>query len=130
MQGTPTHAEVPHPHLPSRTPVVAAIAALLVGGAIASGVWWLTDNDVNILPESEPVTKVIVTQPVEPGAGTATKNEAGVAAAISGPVANEGGLSAGQLYGTSQYRIEVNPSTGYPAYPTPDSPNGPGARSD
>jgi hypothetical protein len=105
MQGVPTHAEVPHPHLPSRTPVVAAIAALLVGGAIATGVWWLTDNDVNILPQPEPAaTKVIVSQPVEPGAGTAVKDEAAVAAAISG---------------TS--RVDVNPSTGYPAYPLPSS---------
>jgi hypothetical protein len=140
MQGVPTHAEVPHPHVPSRAPVVAAIAALLVGGAIATGVWWLTDNDVNILPESEPVTRVIMTQPVEPGAGTAAKNEAGVAAAISGAVAGESGLSVGQRYGTAQYRVD--PSTGYatPASPpssygypspTPDrSQRGPGASTD
>jgi hypothetical protein len=141
MQSVPTHAEVPHPHLPSRTPVVAAIAALLVGGAIASGVWWLTDNDVSILPESEPATRVIVAQPVEPGAGTAAKNEAGVAAAVSGLAVEPGAGTAakdeagtasavGSLYGTSQYRAEVNPSTGYPAYPIPESPNGPGAGTD
>jgi hypothetical protein len=122
MQGVPTHAEVPHPPLPSRTPVVAAIAALLIGGAIATGVWWLTDNDVNLLPESEPATRVIVTQPVEPGAGTATKNEAGVAAAISGPVAGESGLSAGQHHGTTVYR--VNPSTGYASPAGPPSSSG------
>jgi hypothetical protein len=104
MQGVPTHAEVPHPHVPSQAPVVAAIAALLIGGAIATGAWWLTDNDVNLLPESDPATRVITTQPVAPGAGTAAKNEAGVAAAISG---------------TS--RVDVNPSTGYPAYPLPSS---------
>jgi hypothetical protein len=151
MQAAPTHAEVAHPQLPSRTPVVAAIAALLVGGAIATGVWWLTDNDVNILPQSEPATRVIVTQPVQPGAGTAAKNEAGVAAAVGGlavqpgagtAAKNESGTAAavGSQYGTSQYR--VNPSTGYasPASPlssygypspTPDtSQKGPGARTD
>jgi hypothetical protein len=145
MQGVPTHAEVPHPHVPSRAPVVAAIAALLVGGAIATGVWWLTDNDVNILPESEPATRVIVTQPVEPGAGTAAKNEAGVAAAvgglaaapgagtaakneagvaaaISGSVAGESGLSVGQRYGTAQYRVD--PSTGYATPASPPSSYG------
>ena len=141
MQSVSTHAEVSHP-LPSRTPVVAAIAALLIGGAIATGVWWLTDNDVSILPESEPVTRVIVAQPIQPGAGTAAKNEAGVAAAVGGLAAGEPGAgtaakdeagaaaAVGSLYGTSQYRVEVNPSTGYPAYPTPESQNGPGARSD
>ena len=143
MQGAPTHAEVPH-LLPSRTPVVVAIVALLVGGAIATGVWWLTDNDVNILPESEPVTKVILAQPVEPGAGSAAKNEAGVAAAVGGVAVaepgagtaakNEAGTAAavGSQYGTSQYRVEVNPSTGYPAHPTPssESQNGPGGRTD
>jgi hypothetical protein len=115
-----------------------------VGGAIATGVWWLTDNDVNILPESEPVTRVIVTQPVQPGAGTAAKNEAGVAAAISGlavepgagtAAKDEAGTAAavGSLYGTAQYR--VNPSTGY-ASPlrsssAPDtSERGPGARTE
>jgi hypothetical protein len=94
---------------------------------------------VNILPESEPVTRVIVTQPVQPGAGTASKDEAAVAAAISEPVPG-GGLSVGQQYGTSQYRVD--PSTGYAtsasplssyAYPspTPDtSRNGPGPRTD
>jgi hypothetical protein len=142
MQGVPTHAEVAHPHVPSRAPVVAAIAALLVGGAIATGVWWLTDNDVNILPESEPATRVIVTQPVQPGAGTAAKDEAGVAAAVGGVAVVEPGAgtaakdeagaaaAVGSLYGTSQYRAEVNPSTGYPAYPTPESENGPGARTE
>ena len=141
MQSVSTHAEVSHP-LPSRTPVVAAIVALLIGGAIATGVWWLTDNDVSILPESEPVTRTIVVQPVEPGAGTAAKNEAGVAAAVGGLAAVEPGAGAaakdeakaaavvGSPYGTSQYRAEVNPSTGYPAYPTPESQNSPGARSD
>jgi hypothetical protein len=140
MQTVSTHAEVSHP-LPSRTPVVAAIAALLIGGAIATGVWWLTDNDVSILPESEPVTRVIVAQPVEPGAGTAAKNEAGVAAAVSGlavepttgtAAKDEAGTAAavGSQYGTSQYRAEVNPSPDYPAYPTPESQNGPGARTD
>jgi hypothetical protein len=130
MQGVPTHAEVTHPHVPSRTPVVAAIAALLLGGAIATGVWWLTDNDVNLLPESDPATRVIVTQPVAPGAGTAAKNEAGVAAAIGGLPAEPGAGTAakdeagtaaavGSQYSTSQYRAEVNPSTGYPAYPSP-----------
>jgi hypothetical protein len=145
MQAAPTHAEVAHPHVPSRAPVVAAIAALLIGGAIATGVWWLTDNDVNILPQPEPAaTRVIVTQPVQPGAGTAAKNEAGVAAAIGGLAAQPGAGTAakdesgtaaavGSQYGTSQYRAEVNPSTGYPAYPspTPDtSQRGPGARTD
>jgi hypothetical protein len=135
MQGVPTHAEVPHPHVPSRAPVVAAIAALLIGGAIATGVWWLTDNDVNLLPESEPATRVIVTQPVEPGAGTAAKNEAGVAAAVGGLGAETGAGTAakdeagtaaavGSLYGTSQYRVDVNPSTGYPAYPSPTPDSG------
>jgi hypothetical protein len=66
----------------SRTPVVAALVALVVGAAAATGIWWLTDNDVSILPE--PATKVIVAQPGEPGAGAAAKNEAGVAAAVSG----------------------------------------------
>jgi hypothetical protein len=37
-----------------------------------------------------------------------------VAAAIAGER-----LSVGEQYGTSQYRAEVNPSTGYPANPTP-----------
>ena len=143
MQGAPTHAEVPY-QLPSRTPVVVAIVALLVGGAIATGVWWLSDNDVNILPESEPVTRVIVAQPVQPGAGTAAKNEAGVAAAVSGVALAEPGAgtagkdeagtaaAVGSQYGTSQYRVEVNPSTGYPAdpAPSPESQNGPGASTD
>jgi hypothetical protein len=112
MQGVPTHAGVSHP-LPSRRPVVAAIAALLIGGATATAVWWLTDNEVNVLPESEPVTRVIVTQPVEPGAGTAANNEAGVAAAV-------GGLPVAQ------------PLDRLPRYPTPspESQNDPGARTD
>ncbi len=81
------------PAAPSKKPIVAALVALIVGGAAATGVWWLTDNDVDILPE--PATKVIVTQPVEPGAGTAAKDEAAIAAAVGGS------------------GMEVNPSTGH-----------------
>jgi hypothetical protein len=92
QEPTNTHGTVALPAAPSKKPIIAAIAALLVGGAIATGIWWLTDNDVDILPE--PATHVIVSPSVETGAGVAAKNEAGVAAAV----------------GTSQYR--VNPSTG------------------
>jgi hypothetical protein len=73
------------PTLLSRNAIVAAIVALLVGGAIATSVWWLTDNDVDILPASEPATHVIVADtPVQPSAGVAAKDEAGLAAAIGG----------------------------------------------
>jgi hypothetical protein len=128
MQGAaPTHAEV-QPH-PSRTPIIAAIAALVVGGAIATGVWWLTDNDVDILPQADSATRVIVSPTVQPGAGTAVKNEAVTAAAVgvapvnapgtdvapgSGTAAkNEAGAAAavGTQYGTSQYRAEAGAGT-------------------
>jgi hypothetical protein len=85
------------PAAPSKKPIVAALVALIVGGAAATGVWWLTDNDVDLLPD--PATRVIVADtPVAPIGEVAVKNEAGVAAAISGV------SSAGTQYGTSQHR--------------------------
>jgi hypothetical protein len=86
---------------------VAALVALLVGGAIATGVWWLTDNDVDLLPD--PATHVIVADtPIAPTGAVAAKNEAGVAAAISGD------SSAGTQYGTSQYRPVGRAASPYP----------------
>jgi hypothetical protein len=140
---TPMHGGTyPGRALPTqRGPAIAALVALLVGGAIATGIWWLTDNDVDLLPE--PATKVIVTQPVEPGAGTAAKDEGAVAAAVGGaylsavPQRSTGypapdrtaadaptsqGITraaarakAGSAYGTSQYRVD--PSTGFATAP-------------
>jgi hypothetical protein len=86
---------------------VAALVALLVGGAIATGVWWLTDNDVDLLPD--PATHVIVADtPIAPTGAVAAKNETGVAAAISGD------SSAGTQYGTSQYRPVGPAASRYP----------------
>jgi hypothetical protein len=113
MQGAaPTHAEV-QPH-PSRTPIIAAIAALVIGGAIATGVWWLTDNDVDILPEADTATRVIVSSPVEPGSGTIAKDEARLAAAIgvAPAVAATGEGTATKDEAGSAAAITVNPSTG------------------
>jgi hypothetical protein len=113
MEGS-TYPEGALPAPVSRTPIVAAPVALLIGGAIATGVWWLTDNDVNVLPEPETATKVIVAQPGTAGQGTAAKDEAKTAAAIAGLSAAD---APGARYGTSQYRE-------LPAYP---SGPGPGA---
>jgi hypothetical protein len=72
------------PAAPSKKPIVAALVALLVGGAIATGVWWLTDNDVDVLPD--PATHVIVADtPVTPSGGVMAKDEAAVAAAVGNP---------------------------------------------
>jgi hypothetical protein len=102
---------------PSRNAIVAALVALLVGGAIATGIWWLTDNDVDILPEPATTTKVIVSPSVEPGAGTAVKNEAAVAAVIgssqlpaSRTDTNAPTSSLSGLPPAAQY--DVNPSSG------------------
>ena len=80
------------PVVPSRKPIAAALVALIAGGAIATGVWWLTDNDVDILPQPDSVTRVIVSPSVEPGSGTVAKNEAQTAAAVgvSPPVIGTG----------------------------------------
>jgi hypothetical protein len=114
-------ASLPAPFL-SRRPIIAALVALVVGGAIATGVWWLTDNDADVLPQAATETRVIVAQPAEPGEGTAAKNEAGVAAAVGNQsvTAGEGtaakdeagtAASVGSRYGTSQYRPSVTDST-------------------
>jgi hypothetical protein len=104
---------------------VAALVALLVGGAVATGIWWLTDNDVDILPD--PATHVIVSPSVETGAGVAAKNEAGVAAAVgSGLIQQRFGAQATNTDAnplgdyepkapasrTDTESVEVNPSTG------------------
>jgi hypothetical protein len=87
----------------SRAPIIAALVALLVGGAIATGIWWLTDNDVDVFPTD---TKVIVTQPVEPSEGTAAKNEAGTAAAVGGSEVPS------ERFGATQYRYDGGPEEG------------------
>jgi hypothetical protein len=123
MQGS-TYPEGALPAPVSRTPIVAALLALLVGGAIATGVWWLTDNDVNVLPEPATETKVIVAQPAAPGSGTAAKDEAKVAAAVGGTKMAVDPSTGFARYGTSQYRPAVTepPMAEYPAYPTPSGP--------
>jgi hypothetical protein len=113
------------PVVPSRKPIAAALVALIAGGAIATGVWWLTDNDVDILPQPDSVTRVIVSPSVEPGSGTVAKNEAQTAAAVgvSPPVIatgtgtavkNEAGSAAaiGSQHGTSQYHAGVAAGAG------------------
>jgi hypothetical protein len=88
---------------PSRAPVVGAILALLVGGAIATAVWWLTDNDVDLSPD--PVTHVIVADtPVAPTGAVAAKNEAGVAAAVGGGLVQE-------RYGAQATNREESPTS-------------------
>jgi hypothetical protein len=97
---------------------VAALVALLVGGAIATGVWWLTDNDVDLLPD--PATRVIVADtPTTPSDGVMAKNEAGVAAAVGNPATHAdsptsslSGLdgSASQYSGVKDY--DKNGATG------------------
>jgi hypothetical protein len=112
QDAAPTHAAV-QPY-PSRTAIIAAIAALVIGGAIATGVWWLTDNDVDILPEADTATRVIVSSPVEPGSGTIAKDEARLAAAIgvAPAVAATGEGTATKDEAGSAAAITVNPSTG------------------
>jgi hypothetical protein len=100
------------PAAPSKKPIVAALVALLVGGAIATGVWWLTDNDVDLLPD--PATRVIVADtPTTPSDGVMAKNEAGVAAAVGGDSSLDTRFE-GLPGGAAQY--DANPSTGQ-AYP-------------
>jgi hypothetical protein len=111
MQGS-TYPEGALPAPVSRTPIVAAIVALVVGGAIATGIWWLTDNDVDVL--SEPATKVIVAEPGVPSEGVMAKDEARTAAMISGSaitVNPSTGFASDQTFGTSQYRSGVNEGT-------------------
>ena len=106
----------------SRTPIIAALIALVVGGAIATGIWWLTDNDVSLLPEADTATKVIVAQPGTAGAGTAVKDEASVAATLGGN-AIAVNPSTGQAVVTKDEaataaaigngKVEVDPSTGF-----------------
>ena len=84
-------------HAPWRTPLIAALVALLVGAAIASGVFLLADSDT---------TKTVVVSKPAPQAQTQTQagsSESTVAATITG-------ADAGALYGTSQYR--ALPATG------------------
>jgi len=67
------------PRAPSKKPIVAALVALLVGAGITAGVFLLTDGDTTT------TTRTIVSTPVSPGAGTAAKNEAAVAASVGSP---------------------------------------------
>jgi hypothetical protein len=118
------------PAAPSKKPIVAALVALLVGGAIATGVWWLTDNDVDVLPD--PATRVIVADtPTTPSDGVMAKNEAGVAAAVGSPATRAdsptsslSGVdgSASQYSGVKDY--SKNGATG--DYPTGQAPTGQG----
>jgi hypothetical protein len=73
---------VPRTVSPGRA-ISAGLAALAIGGAVATGAWWLTDNDVDTL--ANPATHVIVADtPTAPTGAVAAKDEAAVAAAVGG----------------------------------------------
>jgi hypothetical protein len=93
------------PRAPSRTPIIAAIVALLVGAGITAGAFLLTDGDTTT------TTRTIVSTPVSPGEGTALKDEAATAAAVGKPAPVPQTLGGQEQYGTSQYRVD--PSTGF-----------------
>jgi hypothetical protein len=92
------------PTLPSPRTMVAPLVALVIGAGAATGAYALLDNDGS--SSASGTTKVIVTEPVQPGSGTAAKDEAAVAAAVGqvGGGAELHGSKASQ-YGTSQYRL-------------------------
>ena len=77
------------PSLPSPNKLVAPVAALALGAAVATGAYALIDNDQI---SSSPSSKVIVLD--SPSAGVSAKNEAGTAAAISTIPAPSAGTSA------------------------------------
>ena len=80
------------PSLPSPNKLVAPLAALALGAAVATGAYALIDNDQI---SSSPSSKVIVLDsPATPSAGVSAKNEAGTAAAISTIPAPSAGASA------------------------------------
>jgi hypothetical protein len=67
-------------HFPSARDLLVPVVALAIGAAGAVGVYSVLDEtDVSVQP-----TRVVVTEPVQPGAGTSAKNEAGAAAAVAG----------------------------------------------
>jgi hypothetical protein len=84
---------------PRTKSLLVPVLALAIGAAGAVGInAALDDTDVG-------GPRVIVSEPVTPGAGVAAKNEAATAAAIARPPATD---------------ITVNPSTGYPVAETKD----------
>jgi hypothetical protein len=93
------------PRLPSlRWPIIGGLLALLIGGAIATGIYLLTDDDAVVSADPS----VVVVGP--PSKGVMAKDEATVAAAVvpaPGIVVNP---STGFAYGTSQYRVPGGPS--------------------
>ena len=113
------------PTLPSPRAMVVPVVALVIGAGAATGAYALLDDDGSGPAPS--TTKVIVAEPVQPGAGVAAKDEAAVAAAISNSsarpateVKDEAAIAAavGQAnhhgefsgstasqYGTSQHRL-------------------------
>jgi hypothetical protein len=85
--------------------MVAPLVALVIGAGAATGAYALLDNDGS--SSASGTTKVIVTEPVQPGSGTAAKDEAAVAAAVGqvGGGTELRGSKASSQYGTSQYRF-------------------------
>ena len=87
------------PSLPSPNKLVAPLAALALGAAVATGAYALIDNDQ---VSSSPSSKVIVVDsPATPSEGVSAKNEAGTAAAISTIPAPSAGVSAKNEAGTA-----------------------------
>jgi hypothetical protein len=78
MAANPAVGAVRAPLIPGRL-IAASAAALLIGAGAGAAV--LIDNDA----VTSGGTRVIVTEPVQAGAGTMAKDEAAVAAAIGQP---------------------------------------------
>src|SRR5215207_1776659 len=104
------------PRAPSKKPIVAALVALLVGAGITAGVFLLTDGDTTT------TTRTIVSTPVSPGAGTAAKNEAAVAASVGSPPRTIVPTPVGPGAGTAaKNEAAVAASVGSPGFASPES---------
>jgi hypothetical protein len=90
---------------PRTKSLLVPVLALAIGAAGAVGLNAALDDSDG----GSGSARVIVTDPVTPGAGTAAKDEAGAAAAIARHPATVGATG-----------VTVNPSTGYPVAETKD----------
>jgi hypothetical protein len=95
-------------HLPSTRDLLVPVVALAIGAAGAVGIYSaLDETDVSVQP-----TRVVISEPVQPGAGTSAKNEAGTASAIGGTQVNESSFGKDEA-GTAS-------AIGAGSFPTPD----------